>query len=56
MAGKLTTHAPLLCFTEELSVDEFLKRFMKTRTLSHERSAKAERLQLQLEALHRAGF
>ncbi|XP_022701832.1 vacuolar protein sorting-associated protein 37A-like [Varroa jacobsoni] len=41
---------------KELSVDEFLKRFMKTRTLSHERSAKAERLQLQLEALHRAGF
>ncbi|OQR75778.1 vacuolar protein sorting-associated protein 37A-like [Tropilaelaps mercedesae] len=41
---------------KELEVDEFLRRFMETRTRSHERSAKAERLHLQLEALHRAGF
>ncbi|XP_003737013.1 vacuolar protein sorting-associated protein 37A [Galendromus occidentalis] len=38
---------------KQLGVDDFLRSFMETRTRSHERSAKSEVLQKQLEQLYR---
>ncbi|XP_026462225.1 vacuolar protein sorting-associated protein 37A [Ctenocephalides felis] len=40
----------------EYSVELFISEFMSARKLSHSRKAKEERLQIQLNALERAGF